>query len=144
MQLKYDNDISQVLIGHKITQTWYCSFFEQYNNFNNYQYFYCVILRFFLVAALEPGRISSIQCYVVLFKELLNSFLYRAPSLASFAESISSIEEESEENLWRILPEQRDYYTKQFQKLQPVQDGLVKGRHRLQTLLSVQVELFVM
>ena len=64
------------------------------------------------------------------FKELLNSFLYRAPSLASFAESISSIEEESEENLWCILPEQRDYYTKQFQKLQPVQDGLVKGRHR--------------
>ncbi|XP_029187078.2 ralBP1-associated Eps domain-containing protein 1-like isoform X2 [Acropora millepora] len=53
--------------------------------------------------------------------------LLRAPSLASFAESISSIEEESEENLWRILPEQRDYYTKQFQKLQPVQDGLVKG-----------------
>ena len=27
-KILYDNDNSQVLIGHKITQTWYCSFFE--------------------------------------------------------------------------------------------------------------------
>lgn len=53
--------------------------------------------------------------------------LLRAPSLASFAESISSIEEESEDNLWRIMPDQREYYTKQFRRLQPVQDGVVKG-----------------
>ena len=51
----------------------------------------------------------------------------RAPSLASFAESISSIEEESEDNLWRILPEQREYYTKQFRRLQPIEGGVVKG-----------------
>ena len=54
-------------------------------------------------------------------------FACRAPSLASFAESISSIEEESEDNLWRIMPDQREYYTKQFRRLQPVQDGVVKG-----------------
>lgn len=53
--------------------------------------------------------------------------LLRAPSLASFAESISSIEEESEDNLWRILPEQKEYYTKQFIKLQPIEGGVVKG-----------------
>ncbi|XP_078375123.1 uncharacterized protein LOC144658558 isoform X2 [Oculina patagonica] len=53
--------------------------------------------------------------------------LLRAPSLASFAESISSLEEESEDNVWRILPEQREYYTKQFKRLQPAEDGVVKG-----------------
>ena len=52
---------------------------------------------------------------------------FRAPSLTSFAESISSIEEEGEDNAWRILPEQRDYYTKQFKRLQPVDGGVVKG-----------------
>ena len=56
-----------------------------------------------------------------------NNFWFRAPSLASFAESISSIEEESEDNLWRILPEQREYYTKQFRRLQPIEGGVVKG-----------------
>ena len=55
------------------------------------------------------------------------NFQFRAPSLASFAESISSIEEESEDNLWRILPEQREYYTKQFRRLQPIEGGVVKG-----------------
>lgn len=53
--------------------------------------------------------------------------LLRAPSLASFAESVSSIEEESEDNVWHILPDQREYYTKQFLRLQPAVDGVVKG-----------------
>ena len=51
----------------------------------------------------------------------------RAPSLASFAESISSLEEETEDIVWRILPEQREYYTKQFRRLQPAETGVVKG-----------------
>ena len=37
------------------------------------------------------------------------------------------MEEEGEENPWVIQPEQKDYYTKQFQKLQPMEDGVVKG-----------------
>ena len=64
----------------------------------------------------------------------------RAPSLASFAESISSIEEESEDNLWRILPEQREYYTKQFRRLQPIEGGVVKGNP--QTEVTEQLRLF--
>lgn len=62
----------------------------------------------------------------------------RAPSLASFAESISSLEEESEDNVWRILPEQREYYTKQFKRLQPAEDGVVKGNlHNSDFLVTV-------
>lgn len=61
---------------------------------------------------------------------LVYNFL-RAPSLASFAESISSLEEESEDNVWRILPEQREYYTKQFKRLQPVEDGVVQGTQHI-------------
>ncbi|XP_032219479.2 ralBP1-associated Eps domain-containing protein 1 isoform X2 [Nematostella vectensis] len=53
--------------------------------------------------------------------------LLRAPSLTSFAESTSSVEDEGEEDVWVIQHEQRDYYATQFRKLQPGEDGVIKG-----------------
>lgn len=33
--------------------------------------------------------------------------------------------------MWCILPDQREYYTKQFLRLQPAIDGVVKGNNRI-------------
>ena len=47
---------------------------------------------------------------------------------SSVPESISSVESmEPEDSVWRINEEQREYYTNQFQNLQPDIEEVIKG-----------------
>lgn len=45
----------------------------------------------------------------------------------SIPESMSSTESDQDESVWKINDEQRDYYTKQFMKIQPNTNEVIKG-----------------